>query len=74
MGCVGLRVDLVMGKGWMNKVSIKGCGVCGGRDLEGRLRWIEDYGWGEGLDLWGWGDWGFMFSEDFGVEGEMGGY
>ena len=58
----------------MNKLTIKACPVCGGTHLERTLTCIDHYASGEVFHLCGCRDCGFIFTQDFPVEAEIGRY
>ena len=58
----------------MNKLTIKACPVCGGTHLERALTCVDHYASGEMFHLCRCRDCGFLFTQDFPVEAEIGRY
>ncbi|MDE6347471.1 MAG: class I SAM-dependent methyltransferase [Bacteroides sp.] len=58
----------------MNKLTIKACPLCGGTHLERALTCIDHYASGEVFHLCRCHDCGFLFTQDFPVEAEIGRY
>lgn len=58
----------------MNKLTIKACPLCGGTHLERALTCVDHYASGEMFHLCRCRDCGFLFTQDFPVEAEMGRY
>ena len=58
----------------MNKVNIHSCPICGGTRLERALTCIDHYATGETFHLCRCGDCGFLFTQDFPAEAEIGRY
>ena len=58
----------------MNKLTIKACPLCGGTHLERALTCVDHYASGEMFHLCRCRDCGFLFTQDFPVEAEIGRY
>ena len=58
----------------MNKVTIKACPLCGGTQLEHTLTCVDHYASGEAFHLCRCSACGFLFTQDFPVEAEIGRY
>ncbi|WP_300812514.1 class I SAM-dependent methyltransferase [uncultured Bacteroides sp.] len=58
----------------MNKVNIHSCPICGGTRLERALTCIDHYATGETFHLCRCGDCGFLFTQGFPAEAEIGRY
>ena len=58
----------------MNKLTIKVCPVCGGTHIEPAMTCIDHYASGEAFPLCRCRDCGFLFTQDFPVEAEIGRY
>lgn len=58
----------------MNKFNIKACPLCGGTHLERALTCVDHYASGEMFHLCRCEDCGFLFTQDFPVEAEIGRY
>ena len=74
MRSVRFRLHFLIGKRSMNKLTIKACPVCGGTHLERTLTCIDHYASGEAFHLCRCRDCGFIFTQDFPVEAEIGRY
>ena len=58
----------------MNKLTIKACPLCGGTHLERALTCVDHYATGEVFHLCRCSECGFLFTQDFPVEAEIGRY
>lgn len=58
----------------MNKLTIKACPLCGGTHLERTLTCVDHYATGEMFHLCRCRDCGFLFTQDFPAEAEIGRY
>ena len=58
----------------MNKVTIKACPLCGGTQLEHTLTCVDHYASGEAFHLCRCSACGFLFTQDFPAEAEIGRY
>ena len=58
----------------MNKFTIKACPLCGGTQIERALTCVDHYASGEMFHLCRCQDCGFLFTQDFPVEAEIGRY
>ena len=58
----------------MNTLTIKTCPLCGGTHLERTLTCVDHYATGEAFHLCRCADCGFLFTQDFPVEAEIGRY
>ena len=58
----------------MNKFTIKACPLCGGTHIERALTCVDHYASGEMFHLCRCQDCGFIFTQDFPVEAEIGRY
>ncbi len=74
MRSVRFRLHFLIGKRSMNKLTIKACPLCGGTHLERTLTCIDHYASGEVFHLCRCRDCGFIFTQDFPVEAEIGRY
>lgn len=68
-GCITLLAERSM-----NKFTIKACPLCGGTHLERALTCVDHYASGEMFHLCRCEDCGFLFTQDFPVEAEIGRY
>ena len=58
----------------MKKLTIKQCPVCGGTSLKPALTCVDRYASGEAFQLYRCSECGFLFTQDFPVEAEIGRY
>lgn len=71
---VGLGCTLVIIKRLMSKVTIKVCPVCGGTHIERAMTCVDYYASSEVFYLCRCEDCGFLFTQDFPAEAEIGAY